>query len=232
MEWSNASQGARAWRSHLEHLGIVTLQLSLGKESIRGFSVWGEFAPVVAVNTAYHPTARSYTLFHEVGHLLTRSDSACFNFMSPSRRDSRLERWCEEFAAALLLPASAVRRVASRYLNAEGLVDDVGAVRSIANRFKTSTRAASIRLQELGLAENSLYGRVDREMASYDWNSGGGGGGGQPRTEKRLGQVGLRTLSTLFDAAARGRLNERDVASHLRLSVGEVADLKSMVSIG
>jgi hypothetical protein len=42
--------------------------------------------------------------------------------------------------------------------------------------------------------------------------------------------VGLRAAATLLDAANRGRLHERDVADHLKLSIGEVADLRSLVA--
>lgn len=229
VSWKEASQALRSWRARLEELGVVAVQLSLGRESIRGFSVWSDVAPLIAVNTAYHPTARIFSLFHEAGHLVRRSNSACYDFVAPDAHDDAIERWCERFAAAFLLPADAVRQVAGSRVNAQGKVDDVYDARAIANRFKTSTRASTLRLQELGLAETSLYGKVVAAFAKYDWNTGGGGGG-QPRTEKRLGQIGHRAAEVLLASAAQGRLHERDLADHLRLTTGEVADLRSMVS--
>lgn len=231
LEWDNASEAFRVWRGVLESRGVLVLQLPMGKGNIRGFSAWDEHAPLVAVNTSYHPTARIFTLFHELGHLLTRTDAACLRFILPTDRSSQLERWCERFAAALLIPRESLRVVAGWYGASEAVkVTDTGVARKIANRFKVSTRATSLRLQEIGLAPSSLYGAVESMFASLDWNTGGGGGGGQPAPEKRLGQVGSRVTEVLLDAAATGRLNRRDLSDYLNLTTGQVADLASLVA--
>jgi Zn-dependent peptidase ImmA (M78 family) len=228
--WATASEAFRVWRSVLESQGILVLQLSLGKGNIRGFSAWDDYAPLVAVNTSYHPTARIFTLFHEVAHLLTRTDAACLRFILPSGQDGRMERWCETFSAAFLLPAGALRSIADRYgVSESARVTDPDVARRIANRFSVSTRATSLRLQELGLAPSSLYASVAELFDSMDWNTGGGGGGGQPAPEKRLGQLGNRVPEILFDAAASGRLNRRDLSDYFRLTTGQVSDLASMV---
>jgi Zn-dependent peptidase ImmA (M78 family)/DNA-binding XRE family transcriptional regulator len=232
LEWDNASEAFRVWRGVLEARGVLVLQLSIGKGNVRGFSAWDDHAPLVAVNTSYHPTARIFTLFHELAHLLTRTDAACLRFILPTDRDSKLERWCERFAAAFLIPQDALRVVAGWYGASEAAkVTDSDVARKIANRFKVSTRATSIRLQELGLAPSSLYGSVESLFSALDWNTGGGGGGGgQPAPEKRLGQVGRRVTEVLLDAADAGRLNRRDLSDYLNLTTGQVADLASLVA--
>ncbi len=231
LEWDNASEAFRVWRGVLEAHGVLVLQLSIGKGNVRGFSAWDDHAPLVAVNTSYHPTARIFTLFHELGHLLTRTDAACLRFILPTDRDSQLERWCERFAAAFLIPPDSLRVVAGWYRASEAVkVTDADVARKIANRFKVSTRATSLRLQELGLAPASLYSAVESLFSSLDWNSGGGGGGGQPAPEKRLGQVGSRVTEVLLEAAAAGRLNRRDLSDYLNLTTGQVSDLASLVA--
>jgi Zn-dependent peptidase ImmA (M78 family) len=231
LEWDNASEAFRVWRGVLEARGVLVLQLSIGKGNVRGFSAWDDHAPLVAVNTSYHPTARIFTLFHELAHLLTRTDAACLRFILPTDRDSQLERWCERFAATFLIPPESLRVVAGWYGASEAVkVTDADVARKIANRFKVSTRATSLRLQELALAPSTLYAAVESMFASLDWNTGGGGGGGQPAPEKRLGQVGSRVTEVLLDAAASGRLNRRDLSDYLNLTTGQVADLASLVA--
>ncbi|MDE0104407.1 MAG: XRE family transcriptional regulator [Bryobacterales bacterium] len=229
--WASASEAFRSWRVHLENQGILVMQLTMGKNNIRGFGAWDDYAPLVAVNTAYHPTARIFTLFHEVAHLLTRTDAACQSFVIPGQQDGPVERWCERFAAAFLLPEGSLKTVAGSYgVTVASPTDCPDTARLIANRFSVSTRATAIRLQEVGLAEPSLYPAVAAHLAAIDWNdSSGGGGGGQPAFEKRVTQFGERLPSTLFAAADRGRLTTRDLADYLQLKTGQLDDLKGLL---
>ena len=229
--WTSPSEAFRSWRDHLENQGILVMQLTMGKNNIRGFGAWDDHAPLVAVNTAYHPTARIFTLFHEVAHLLTRTDAACQSFVIPGQQDGSVERWCERFAAAFLLPEDSLKTVAGKYgVTVASPTDCPDTARLIANRFSVSTRATAIRLQEVGLAEPSLYSAVAAHLAARDWNdSSGGGGRGQPASEKRVTQFGARLPSTLFAAADRGRLTTRDLADYLQLKTGQLDDLKGLL---
>lgn len=231
MSWKNVSEAFRAWRGCLEDQNVLVLQLNMGKHNIRGFGAWDDYAPLVAVNTAYHPTARIYTLFHEVGHLLTRTDAACQSFVVPDRHDVTLERWCEQFAAAFLVPEDGLRKVAASYGVSSNLpTSEPDTARLIAGRFSVSTRAVAIRLQELGLAEPSLYSQVVAQFAQRDWNdASGGGGSGRPSPARRIGQLGTRLPSTLLSAAERGRLTTRDLADFLNLTTGKLDDLRGML---
>ena len=232
LAWANASEAFRSWREHLEEQGILVMQLTMGKNNIRGFGAWDDYAPLVAVNTAYHPTARIFTLFHEVAHLLTRTDAACQSFAVPNEPEESTERWCERFAAAYLLPEDSLKAVAGRYGATTSMrTADPDTAWRIADQFSVSTRAAAIRLQEVGLAEPNLYSAVVAQLSGKDWNeSGGGRGGGQPAPKKRLGQLGTRLPRALITAADRGRLTTRDLADYLQLKTGQLEDLKGLLN--
>lgn len=230
LAWPSPSTAFRAWRRYLEEQSVLVLQLSMGKNNIRGFGAWDEYAPLVAVNTAYHPTARIFTLFHEVGHLLTRTDAACQSFVLPDGHDIEAERWCERYAASFLLPEAELRKVAEGYgISPDSPTTDPDKARLIANRFSVSTRATAIRMQEIGLAEPSLYGAVASQLAERDWNISSGGGGGQTSAKKRLGQLGTRIPKMLLDANDRERLTIRDLADLLQLKTGQLDDLKGLL---
>ena len=66
--------------------------------------------PVIAVNTAWNDEARTFTLLHELGHLVARTDSACAAGEPAELSDAwdPVERWCQGFAAALLSPKEAL----------------------------------------------------------------------------------------------------------------------------
>ena len=151
LAWTSASEAFRSWRGHLEDQRVLVMQLTMGKNNIRGFGAWDDYAPLVAVNTAYHPTARIFTLFHEVAHLLTRTDAACQSFVVPGQQDGSVERWCERYAAAFLFPEDSLKTVARKYgVTVASRTADPDTARLIANRFSVSTRATAIRLQEVG----------------------------------------------------------------------------------
>ena len=117
--WRSPSAALEGWRSALEDSGVFVLMLPLGEELCRGFSLWEEYAPLIAANTAWNIEARIFTLFHEYGHLLTRTSSACAE--ASARRtvanDDPAERWCEQFASAVIIPAADLKR----YLNRPGI---------------------------------------------------------------------------------------------------------------
>lgn len=228
--WKNPWEAFRAWRGYLENLDVLVLQLEMGKNGIRGFGAWDEYAPLIAVNTAYHPTARTFTLFHEFGHLLTRTDAACKNFIRPTSQDDAAEKWCERFAAAFLLPEKDLLEVASKHgVFPSSPTVDPHKAQLIANRFKVSIRATAIRLQEVNLAKPGLYSAVAARFSAKDWTESSGGGGGQPATQKRIRQLGNRLTGTLVDATDRGRLTTRDLADFLRLKTGQLDDLRGLL---
>lgn len=225
--WRDAYEAFRNWRRLLEDSRVLVFQMSMGKDGIRGFSIWDDYAPVAVVNTAYHPTARIFTLFHEMGHLLTRTGAACLEFVGPGDSELDTERWCEQFAASFLLPAEDLRRQAIRQGAEKGSkVDDPQTARRLANRFSVSARAMAIRLHAVGLADAALYGAVASEFPDQDWPDGGGGRGGRKAPRKRIAEYGRLLPEILFSAADRGRLNGHDLTDYLELTTGQVKDLR------
>ena len=93
-KWSSNSQALKEWRSQFEENGILVFLMSIGAKGARGFSIWDETTPLIAVNTHWNPAARIYTLFHELGHLLTRTSSICTNYSigKNSKVDTDVER--------------------------------------------------------------------------------------------------------------------------------------------
>jgi len=118
---------------------------ALGKESCNGFSLWHPLAPLIAVSSAWREEARIFTLFHELGHLVTRSDSACIERRVNARPKDPVERWCELFAASVLSPRTAVERsLGSGAMHTR--VPDLGIASQLAPPARFPLRAATIRL--------------------------------------------------------------------------------------
>ncbi len=212
LQWTSASVAFDAWRQSVEHLGVAVFLFQLGAENCRGFSVWDDEVPIIAVNTAWNDEARIFTLFHELAHLAIRTNSACTagDPAAVSGAWDPTERWCERFAASVLIPDSALRRtIAERLGVGVDQVVDVGQVRRIASRFRTSLRATTIRLIELDLATWDLYRQLP--AASDAKRRGGAAKGGRDRQEIQEDSLGARTTN-LFHRAVEADVVTRSEA--------------------
>ncbi len=229
--WSDARVAFREWREVLNTKGVAVFQFQIGQEAIRGFSVWDDNLPVAAVNTAYTPQARVYTLYHEIGHLLHRTEGACRSFGDPD--SAKVERWCDKFAAAFLLPDWETRQSAVVYRDDAPDEDRYDQVREIARRFNTSVRATALRLIELDLADQDLYGIIDRlAVAKFDdfpRRRTSDRQFGQRAPQKRLQHFGFPAVRTLLRGVDSGHITERDVGDFLHLNPNGVTEIGSLI---
>lgn len=227
LNWPSASHAFREWRQLLERKGVFVLHLRLGRTSCRGFSIWDDRAPIIAVNTAYNFPARIYTIFHEYAHLLTRTNAVCTSFTGPIARSNDLtERWCERFAASFLLPRKEFLENASQLRRGAQVVTDFAAVARLANQFKVSLRAVALRLVELDRADLDLYLEVDNRARVTEQEKHGGGGKGQKRYERRLDEYGRRLPKVFLEGVRRDIIDSHDVLDYLDLSTKSLDDLE------
>jgi Zn-dependent peptidase ImmA (M78 family) len=215
VQWPTPHAAFHKWRAALERSGVFVLTLPMGTDACRGFSLWDDRAPLIAVNTAWSAEARIFTLFHEYGHLLTRTNSACREgtYRRTNAQSDTVERWCEQFAAAVILPL----RQLQRFLTEHGWqrrVAEVEAVRKVARHFKASLRATTLRLIGMGVAEWELYASLP---PTADRRSPGGGGTGRERAHVRHDQYGAHTMQLFRAALQHDVIGRGDVLDYLDL---------------
>lgn len=216
LRWPSASQAFDHWRTAVERLGANVFLYALGKESCNGFSLWHELAPLIAVSSAWREEARIFTLFHELGHLITRSNSACIERRVTGRPKDPVERWCELFAASVLLPRAAVERFLGA--DAKSRVTDLGVASALATRGRVSLRAATIRLIELGLADWELYDQIPALADKKP--EGGGGGGGRNRLMIREDEFGARGTRLFVEGVQKEVISRSQAVSYLDIPDG------------
>ncbi|MYD04286.1 MAG: ImmA/IrrE family metallo-endopeptidase [Acidimicrobiia bacterium] len=225
MYWGSTVDPWLWWREKLEGRGILVFALQLGKDGVRGFSFSDEVAPVISVNTAYNREARVFTAFHELGHLALQNESVCVDLSGEATEE---ERWCEEFAASVLLPRDAVLQFVEEASPDE---DGFALAKKTASRFKVSIRAAAVRLIRLEIAEQSLYTLVDQKAQLWDRDKGFARGRPTYRTQRRIQEYGNVVVDELIRAADQGLLNLHDLSDYLRLDTTEVDEIAQIVGI-
>jgi Zn-dependent peptidase ImmA (M78 family) len=221
---SSTPEAARLLRQRLESVGVLVLHFSMKREGCRGFSLYDDVAPVIAVNSAYTTGARIFSYLHEYAHLAHGAGSICSKLP-----DSNLERRCEGFAAAFLMPKAALERYIDDSFGEGATIGTTSEVARIARRFKVSLRAAAYRLERINRARSGLYHRVDKD-ADFKGGSGYSQDTGAPAI--RLREWGAGYAELLFEAERRGLLGRTDVLEYMNLSNGELSDLRARVAVG
>jgi len=149
----NAAASYKRWRNSVEqNLGIHVFQFSLPKEEVQGFSYSDSFPYCITVNSAYPPTSRTFTLFHELAHILNSQSGLCRPDATVLRSDdTAIEHDCNAFAGALLVPDKEVIRAR-----------DKDTIYKFASRLKVSSEVYLRRLFALDLvSENEFFLLLD-----------------------------------------------------------------------
>lgn len=225
--WSNTSQAFRYCREILENRGIYIFLFQMGEKSIRGFSSWDDYAPIIVINTTRWTTeARIFSLFHELGHLLTRSNSACIgtNLRTLDENLDPIERWCERFASSTVMPLDELLKfLREEYSYKKGeLINDLSIARSIKGKFKLSLTAVVLRLIDENLANWGLYNKLIQQIPkkpSY----------GPPRTSIQIKKdaFGNLTMNTFLEALNKELITKSEASSYLELSYDDVSKLRT-----
>lgn len=150
-------------RSAFERLGVLVLRRTdLGNHGVRGISI-AEFPLPVIVFGNEAPAGQSFTLAHEFGHVLLKQSAISG---PPSARETNtkakaVEKWCDRFAGAFLIPASAM---GERWAKPNEPMPRIGddSLASLANAFRVSRHAMLIRLVDMGYVEADFYWNAKR----------------------------------------------------------------------
>jgi len=143
----------KRWRNSVEHnLGISVFQFAVPKTEAQGFSYSDSFPYCITVNNAYPATSRTFTLFHELGHILQSQSGLCKPDDTILRREETSTEYdCNSFAATILVPTKEVIPA-----------KDKDTIFEYATKFKISSEVYLRRLFALGfVSENEFFPLLD-----------------------------------------------------------------------
>lgn len=105
----------RYWRKKIEdRLGVFVFQFSMLEDELDGFSYAFDHAPyAIVINNKKPAVRKTFTLFHELSHLLKHDPGACKTDPLSSQEKFNIELDCNAFAGEFLVPGPTVQRVDS-----------------------------------------------------------------------------------------------------------------------
>jgi len=136
----------------------------------RGFALSDPLAPLVFINGADTKAAQMFTLAHELAHIWL-GVSALSNVDPASTPTHRVEEWCNQVAAEMLVPLAVLRQ---QYRAEPDLQEES---HRLARVFKVSTLVVLRRLHDAGaLSRPEMWDAYEEEVARLVAMSRGSGG--------------------------------------------------------
>ncbi len=165
-KWTGSHEPFNAWRSALENASVLIFQATtVAVTEARGFSIGETPLPAIVVNVKDSPRGRTFTMLHELTHLMLHRGGLCDTLEEGERRpeDQRVEVFCNHVSGASLVPGRqllAEEPVRSKPRQTEWPDDEI--VR-LARRYGVSREVLLRRLLMFERITQTFYDRKTRE---------------------------------------------------------------------
>jgi len=240
-KWRDPRVGFLAWRTRIEQLGVLIFQASrVEPEEASGFALWEPQLPVIAVNRKDPYSRRSFSLLHELAHLMLHqtgvSDLEAEGARAPV--DAAVEVFCNQVAAAALIPKAdllqdmiVTNRGAGRHAWTDEEIDGLAKVYSV------SREAIVRRLVVVGRATEAFYGAKRAQYAAEFQEQKRRQRDAKtpiPRNMPRetIADVGRPLVRMVLEQYHQERLTLSDVSGYLGVKARHVSEIEQQVGIG
>ncbi len=200
------------YRSVLESKGILVSQISgVSTDEMKGVSIFYDEYPIIAVNNKDYERAKTFSLIHELAHIIRRSSSLCM--IDFDERNDDEEKLCDRIAAEVLMPKDSFSEIAQLEISRSEEWDDES-LRAVADRFGVSVFAVIRRLFEIGLIDKnhyiSLYDEISEEFKENQAEIDANKEGRQlivPYYAKYLNREGYLYTKTIMNSYSKGKIS-------------------------
>jgi Zn-dependent peptidase ImmA (M78 family) len=220
--WSDEREALIEWKKIIEDQGILILEISMPLEEGRAFSFTDNKIPMIVINTGDAPNGKIFSIFHELGHILINHGGIC-NPMAKDTENIKIERFCNYFAGAFLVPKDYLIKLFSSY---EGKYDFNEALRQLAKKYKVSKFVILRRLFIIGLINKNLYEKKFEELETEFKEKKKAKGGVLAYSEKCIRKNGIRFSSLVLNAHRMGKITYSDVSDYLDVNLRHIPKIE------
>jgi Zn-dependent peptidase ImmA (M78 family) len=211
------------WRALIEDLGVSVFVEPLGDDDSRGVSLFfNDFPAIIVDQNEKLAGARSFTLLHEFGHILVRQGG-----ISNFNPRNVVERFCNQFAAAFLLPVEAVQAAFPKGVLHSGDDPTIPILSAAANKLCITISQLALRLEELGFANKGYYQRVARVLKPPTPKARGKGG---PEYKYLyVSRYGHHLPDAVLGSLDRGAITTMEASRMLEVAPHHFAPIRQLV---
>ncbi len=233
IQWRDKYEALNQWRDILFDRGILVQVFPMPVEDARAFSLLEQNLGGVGLSSKDAPLARIFSLFHEVAHLCLRKPGVSGQVSeadgTTESETECLERHCDAFAAAFLLPDDHPAVVqAMQALEQEFTV---GLAQRYANKFKVSKYVIARRLVDLGgidpgtyWSQTDAWRNRDADIAARSRQKPGGA----DFVVVKVSHAGRRYVAAVMDAVDRDIITTYEAGKILALKPDRLEKAQSL----
>ncbi|MDP3051821.1 MAG: ImmA/IrrE family metallo-endopeptidase [Eubacteriales bacterium] len=210
-------------REKIESKGIFIHCFSdVDLDIARGIALYDDKTPIIGINEEDRFPAKTFSIIHELIHLLKRQSSLC-NEMFNAFSSNQEEVFCNAIAGEVLVPQDALKVVLKKWKTDE--VFSIEDIQEIAKRFSVSKEVILRRLLDIGRIKNPAYTayideyrwiveqeRAEQKLARQEGRSSGFA---QPPDSKAIDRTSSVLCITLYKGYSEELFSKQDVSRYL-----------------
>lgn len=222
--YPNSDDALEGFIEKIEELGVAVFQLPLTKDNLRGFSITDEEIPIIVIKRGDPATAKIFTLFHEVGHLLLNESGICDIGLGSQQK---IEKWCNAFASEILVPTSQLLQnsIIKKYVSEGKKEWSSKDLFEIGNEFFVGRLVILKKLYDLGLTNKQYY-----EEKLNSWNKPVFGKAKEPKgrniPKEIVQERGKTFISLVFNAYYQNKINIKELSDYLGVKLAYIPKIR------
>ena len=225
----NSGNVLEAYIERIESLGVAVFQLSLTQDHLRGFSLVDEAMPIIAIKRGGEQvTAKIFTLFHELGHIILNEGGLCDISFDPT---VQIEKWCNAFAAEILMPSEELLKlnIVQEQISRNEKIWSKKDLIEVANYFHVGPLAILRRLLDHNLTTSAFY--KEKHEA---WNKPSFGRAKEPKgrniAEETIKEKGRNYITLAFNAFNKNKIDLKDLSDFLGVKLSYIPKTRQLLN--
>ncbi len=232
--WAPGYGAFNEWRSALENSGVLVFQATdTAVSEVRGFSISETPLPAIVVNNKDSPRGRTFTMLHELCHIVLREGGMCDLYEEAERpqEEQRVEVFCNYVAGAALVPRKHLLEeeelIRRKMPTADWLDEEIS---DLAARYGVSREVLLRRLLICGRTTEGFY-REKREQfqLEYEAQAKRPAGGFAPPDRLAISSAGPTFVRLVLNNYYQDHLTASDVSDLLEVRLKHLPKIETAV---
>jgi Zn-dependent peptidase ImmA (M78 family) len=223
-----------SYRKAVEAKGILVFRTNgyngkwqIAKESpIAGFALYDEHCPVIVVKKMASEATQSFTLMHELAHVLLHKTSWIDEEADLRNQQGREEREANQFAGLVLVPDAFLKQIDDMSRPAEAAMLDEW-LRPHHLKWGASAEVILRRLMDVGRLPQAVYAAYRELVSGRTYNNEDQGGSRAYRYREPRHMFGDRYVRTVLDSLSAQHITLSKASGYLDgLKIADVHELE------